>query len=736
MIASRLARSRRLRGAAATLALLVVLLAVGEASGWPMLRVPLERLAARAAGVPVALDGSFRLQTVGRPRIEVAHLRVGAAAGVPAPHLLDARGVTLAWRWADVWRWQRRGEALRLHAVSAGSLDAHLLRLADGRASWQLGPQSKPVPAAADPTLPRVGRLRVTDGRITVDDKVLDTTLQVTLHGGEGEQPAPRGYRAEAQGRYRGAPLLLTAAAGAVLPLLQDETAGAAARPVPLRVEGRVGDSRLYFNGQAGALLGPMSLRGALQLTGPSLAALGDVLGITLPRTPAFQLGGHLTHHAGDWQLRADRAVIGRSRLAGEFRYDDRARPARLTGRLTGQRLALRDLGAAIGTDAPTGQRPAAGDVLPQRPFDLAALRAMDADVQVAVDELDFGTTGLVPLQALRTRVVLERGVLQLQALHAGAAGGEVAGTTRLDASKEPARWFADLQFGQVDAAGWIRALQPAGERAAAPAAGHARALRRERQRARQGGRQPVRSYLTGLIDMTLKVEGTGASTADILGTLDGQAQIHLRDGTLSHLATEFMGIDLGQAIGVAIRGDRPLPLRCAVFDLTIDDGVATTRRAVVDNADSTVRVAGRVDLRQETIAARLRVEPKDFSPLALRAPIVVSGPLAKPVVGIEGSEALGRLLAAAALGALAGPAALLPLMDPGTESPGDPCAPSGRGRKGGTATTVTPSVGHRRSAADRPARQLALWSSVVGTSPKSESGGAAMARWPTRAIQ
>ncbi len=67
MIASRLARSRRLRGAAATLALLVVLLAVGEASGWPMLRVPLERLAARAAGQPFA-ETLQQLQDVGRPQ--------------------------------------------------------------------------------------------------------------------------------------------------------------------------------------------------------------------------------------------------------------------------------------------------------------------------------------------------------------------------------------------------------------------------------------------------------------------------------------------------------------------------------------------------------------------------------------------------------------------------------------------------------------------------------------------
>jgi AsmA family protein len=88
------------------------------------------------------------------------------------------------------------------------------------------------------------------------------------------------------------------------------------------------------------------------------------------------------------------------------------------------------------------------------------------------------------------------------------------------------------------------------------------------------------------------------------------------------------------------------------------------------------VRVAARIDLRQETIAARLRAAPKDVSPVSLRTPVVVTGKWSDPVVGIEGSRALAKLLAAAVLGTVAGPAALLPLIDPGTSNNGgDPCA-------------------------------------------------------------
>ena len=74
-------------------------------------------------------------------------------------------------------------------------------------------------------------------------------------------------------------------------------------------------------------------------------------------------------------------------------------------------------------------------------------------------------------------------------------------------------------------------------------------------------------------------------------------------------------------------------------------------------------------------MALRARSMPKDFSPLSLRTPVLVTGTLAKPQVGLDG-RALGvRALAAAALAVIAAPlAALLPFIDPGEAETGDPC--------------------------------------------------------------
>lgn len=657
-------------------AALVAALVVAEHRGWPFLREPVQRAATRAAAVPVRLEGPFRLHLFGRPRIEVGQLNLASAERFGAPHLVDARGVRLSWRWGDIWRWWR-GDRLRLQALSADALDARLRRLDDGSANWQLGAREPRPEAEPLGGLPRFGSLVIGQGEVDWKDPIADVDIDIRLRGREGEaEAANAGYQASFSGRYRALPLRLQAHAGGTLPLLNDPETAPDAPWVPVRVEGTAGAARLRFDGEAAALLGLPRLRGALALSGPSLAAVGRPLGITLPRTPPFELRGTLSQGDGVWRLQAERAHIGSSRLAGDLRFHQRARPRRLTGELQGQRLALADLGPAIGAGggaaAPAPQGPRR--VLPQHRFDLPSLQAMDADVRVAIGSLDFGTRAMAPLRGLRTRVRLAQGVLRLDDLRAEVAGGRVEGMTQLDATARPAAWRARLEMNGVDVAGWLRGLRREG----APAPSAASALKRERERARQGGEQGLKSYLTGVLSARLDVTGAGQSTAEILGSLDGPIDLRLRDGTISHVATEAMGLDLAQALGVVVGGDRPLPLRCARFDLRAREGVVEPRLAVLDNRDSTVHVAGRVNLRDESLALRLVTRPKDWSPLSLRTPVTVGGTLGQPKVGIEGGRLAGRVAGAIALGAAAGPAAaVIPFIERGRQEDGDPCEPS-----------------------------------------------------------
>ena len=496
-----------------------------------------------------------------------------------------------------------------------------------------------------------------------------------------------------ADGHYRGDAVKVRARAAGSLPLLASSLAGSAASApmTDLKVDAQIARAHLVFAGQAAALLGASRLKGDFHLSGPSLAAVGQPVGVVLPATPPFDLHGRVAHDGTVWSVVADRATIGSSALGGAFSYDTAVVPARLSGRLTGTRLALKDLGPAIGTD----QRPQrAGRVLPDVPLDLPRLSAMDANVLVDIKQLDLGTAALAPLMQVRTHLRLQHGVLQLDDLAAVAAGGKVSGSTRLDTRPAQPQWTATLAFVGLDVAGWVRGVRKtdtagtAATAATSPAAASAASaaaktpapravLKRERQQALQSPDAPAQAYLTGLLDAQFKLSGQGRSVAEILATLQGDTRVVVRDGTLSHLLTEAAGLDVAQALGIAIRGDRPLPLRCARVDAQVQRGVLVPSFAVVDNPDTTFRLNGQIDLRDETLALRLVAEPKDFSPLSLRSPITIGGTLSKPAVSIDARQLGVRAVAAIALAAVAPVAALIPFLEAGKAPATDPCRPA-----------------------------------------------------------
>ena len=157
--------------------------------------------------------------------------------------------------------------------------------------------------------------------------------------------------------------------------------------------------------------------------------------------------------------------------------------------------------------------------------------------------------------------------------------------------------------------------------------------LERWLHQARSGNAPP---YVTGQLDGQVKVTGSGRSTAEILGSLDGGIRFHLRNGSISHLALEAAGIDIAQALGMIVKGDEALKIQCNVADLAVANGVAKPRIFVIDTSDSTVWIDGSLSLQNEAMDLRAVVSPKDFSPLTVRTPIHVKGTFSNPSVSVE----------------------------------------------------------------------------------------------------
>jgi hypothetical protein len=651
---------------------------VSESMGWPFLQAPLQRFlsntlqrevsfAAPADTVEPA-GGAFRVHLWGGIELRLAYLRVAAPAWSSAPHLLAASDVALQLSYADLWR-AHQGQTFHINRLQAATLDAQLERLPDGRASWQFG---KPAPDATVMAAPSVGNLRVGAGVVRYRDE--PRAIHVLVHLSLTDAQT---LQANANGSYRGLPVKVALTTTGALPWVADE-ATAVASAAPLTLSASVGRATLAFQGTARDARHLSNLTGRFVITGPSLAAVGDPVGVTLPTTAAFRAEGRVVKQGDLWNVVADHVAVGSSRLNGAFTYDRGRAVPLLAGRLGGSKLLLADLGPAVGAaprtasgayqpasttttataTAPAGAASAAakmvlakgtppkqvkgpGKVLPSRPFDLGALRKMDADVLVDVAELDLNTTVLEPLRPVRTHLLLSAGVLTLADLDARTAQGKLQGDVRLDGTGAQALWQAKLRWSGVRLERWLHQQRAPG----------------------------VPPYITGELNGRAVVDGQGRSTADILGSLNGQVHSELRGGTVSHLLVETAGLDLAQGLGMLVKGDDALPVLCGVTDLVAQNGQFRPRVMVLDTTDSTIWIDGSLSLATEAMDLRAVVSPKDFSPLSLRTPLLLRGSFAHPDVSVQKAP-LGRKLGGALLLGLLNPlASLLAFVDPGDAS-------------------------------------------------------------------
>jgi uncharacterized protein involved in outer membrane biogenesis len=668
------------------LAFLVLGIAVCEFIEWPFLRHPLERRLSQALAREVRIGPDFGMRLIGSVRAHADELVIGPGHDAPAllddhgqpRDLMDAQQVRLALSYATIWRiWRGDAAGLQVRRLDVDGLELNLRRGADGRANWQFGAAASAPAGASAPPLPRFEELVVRDGVVRVVDEPLQVAAEAKVRTREGSDeaagppassssaasgasmpaqvaragsapaaasaPLARGLEVVASGTYRRQPLSVSFHSSGVLPLA---SSNASTPPVPLWLDARSGGTHIHVEGRGTDVLHFGSLDATFEASGPSLAAAGDALGVTLPTTATFTTHGRLRKQGAVWDAGVAALAIGSSRLHGDFRFDTGPAVPELSGTLRGTRLALPDLGPAFG--ASTAEQPKttrAGHVLPAREFDIPSLRAMNADVGVALDAVDLGTPKIEPFVPLHATITLQDGVLRLHDLLARTSQGQVQGAIGLDSRPAQPKWDAELRWSGIELQRFVKARDVA-------ARGH-------------GDAPPAQAgYIGGGLDGTARLHGTGRSTAALLASLDGDTELWVRDGTISHLLVEAAGIDIAQGLGVYVKGDDPLPMRCAVAAFEVSHGRVTPEVGVIDTHDSTMLLSGNLSLADETLDLTMTTHPHDTSPVALRSPVKVDGTFSQPHVHLKAGPIAARAGAAVALATITPLASLLALVD------------------------------------------------------------------------
>lgn len=609
-------------------ALILLVIALWD---WNWFKGPVERAVQAKTGREFHIGGNLDVDLGRTLTVRADGLTFANAEWSKTPRMASADRAEIDLRAWPLLRGQIRIPEIRLTRPDL------LLETAPGKdqpGNWDfLGP--------SDGEPPVLQRLLVDDGRLKFLDAAGKTDILVSLNSGKprSADSAPP-LLVNGKGRWQGNPFTLDGNTESPLELTNSD------HPFRIHLDGRAGATRAIASG---TLTNPFALRTFdldFALSGQDMEDLYPLIGLAIPSTPPYRLKGRLKRNNDTWRYENFTGVAGDSDLGGTAQIEVGGERPFLKADLVSKRLDFDDLAGFIGAPPKTGAGESANaeqkaeaaalaakpTVLPDTPYDLSKLRAMDADVKWKAQRIN---SPKLPLDDMDAHLKLDDGLLRLEPLNFGVAGGDIRSTIRMDARKPTIATQLKASIRKVQLGG----LFPDAKLAEQASGG-----------------------ISGEIDLA----GTGNSIAAMLGSSDGKVAVGMGRGHIGNLLMELAGLDVAESLKFLFTGDRQIPLRCAWGDFGVQRGLMTSQQMAFDTTDTLVLGEGTIDLKQEKLDLLLRPRPKDISILALRSPLRIGGTFKDPsfrpdfkALGIRGAIAL-------TLGSIAPPAALLATIETG----------------------------------------------------------------------
>jgi uncharacterized protein involved in outer membrane biogenesis len=578
-------------------------------------------------------------------RVSAGSVRFGNASWSKRGDMAKAERIVVDFEpWPALFHREFRIRRLRLEHP-----DVVLETGPGGKGNWVFGDGSAGAKT-------RFRNLWIDGGRLRFFDPPNKTDIDIEVASEAAKKPgegAP--ILAKGDGRWKGYPFKLEGRGESPLELRDTE------RPYRIDVSASAGTTHAHA---AGTLLDPLRFRDfdlRLALRGQNLEDLYPLLGIAIPPTPPYRLDGRLTRTihgpaSSTWKYDGFTGVVGDSDLGGYAHVTTGGKRPYLRADLRSKRLDFDDLAGFVGAAPKAGggestnhelaaqaaKQAASGRLLPDTPYRLDKLRAMDADVRLRAGRID---TQKIPLDDMDAHLLLENGLLRLDPLDFGVAGGDIRSTIRMDARESAIRTRADIAARGLDLGKLMPDLQ-------------------------------LGKTAIGKVGGDIAIAGTGNSIAGILGSADGDARMDMGEGRISKLLMEYAGLDLAGVLRIKLTHDRQIPIRCMAADFAVKDGVMAARRMVFDSSETRLEGKGTIDLRDETLDLVVQPRTKGFSPLSLRSPLYVRGSFRHPQFAPDYARMGLRAGAAVALGTVAAPAAALLATSDLGQGKDAPCAP------------------------------------------------------------
>jgi uncharacterized protein involved in outer membrane biogenesis len=385
-------------------------------------------------------------------------------------------------------------------------------------------------------------------------------------------------------------------------------------------VTARLGEYRAAVDGTLGELPKLIGTDLEIQASGPGTGLIGDLAGVPDPPDQPFAIAGEFTGTPERFTVREFSATFGPSDLKGSFTVDITGKPD-VQARLTSTHIDLGHLRERLETKeaatdgAPEAPTPAKQErLIPDEPFDLALLQKADADVAVRIKKL------VLPVKRFHDVNVdlhLDGGRLEIERMEAvGQAKGRMTGSL---------------------------VLEPVGNEH------HLRARLETRQlRLDVAGSEVERSDQPP-IDIDIDVEARGTTPHGLASSANGSLQVVIGKGVMDRGVLDFVTADilltLLNAFNPFAKEDVATELQCAVFFVSLENGLAMLEPMAIQSDKMTMLGKGRIDLGTEKLDLAWVTKPRKgvgISASMITNPFIkLGGTLSDPAVQIKGMEAV-----------------------------------------------------------------------------------------------
>ncbi|HEY3154663.1 MAG TPA: AsmA family protein [Candidatus Binatia bacterium] len=553
----------------------------------------------KVTGRQLSINGDLKLDLGWISRLSASEILFQNASWSKHPQMAEVGRFDVE---IDLWQLIRHFRVV-LPTVTISQPKVVLEKNAEGSANWEF----RAAPAVTEPVVPEnrsdfpvIEKLIIKDGMLRFDNQESKTQIELKVTEAEGAGFLEAPVKLKAEGTYQKLPLTLSVDGGSYQNLRSSK------EPYPLKVNLGAGKLKARIDGN---LTEPLAMKGedvTLDIQGDDMANLYPLIHLVFPSTPPYRLKGHLKHDGKVWSFANFSGRVGDSDLSGNIRVDTAPKRPFMKADLVSNLLDFDDLagfiggkpGTAPGETASEEQKKQAaaekdGDrIFPDQRYDLERLRAMDADVRLRAKKI---LAPKLPIDDLNASLNLNDGVLSFAPAAFGVANGRMEIYSTFDGSKRPSKVKIDARLRHLDLKRFLADTSFA---------------------------QKTLSPIGGRIVLT----GTGESFRELMATASGNTFLAMSGGEISELLVRLAGLDVAHALGVVIRGDKPIPVRCALLNLQGQDGQMGVQSLVFDTANSVVSGEGNIDLRDEKVNIVVLPVPKGFSPLSLRSYIRVTG--------------------------------------------------------------------------------------------------------------